>query len=272
MKLKIHIIAVLSLLSVLGACSGEKMDKMGRDISVEEMYSKAQNDLYAEKYVSASRSFDEVEQNYPYSDWAKRAQIMSAYAYYKDLKYDEAVSALDRFIQLYPGDAQVDYAYYLKALCYYERISDVGRDQKMTEESLDALKQVVSRFPGSKYARDAKLKIDLAIDHIAGKHMEVGRYYLERRQYQAAINRFERVVEQYQTTTHVAEALHRLVESYLSLGVVDEAKKNAAILGANYPQSRWYKDSYRLFNNLPVDKKPEESFFKRVFGKFLKRG
>jgi len=253
----------------LTACAGPEDDSDRNREPVEQMYIKAQNNLSDKEYVAAAKAFDQVEQNYPYSDWAKRAQLMSAYSYYKDLKYDEAVEALDRFIQLHPGDADVDYAYYLKALCYYERISDVGRDQKMTENALDSLKQVVSRFPNSKYARDSKLKMDLAIDHIAGKHMEIGRYYLTNKNYQAAIRRFEIVVEQYQTTTHVAEALHRLVECYLSLGIVDEAKKNAAILGANYPQSDWYKDSYKLFNNLPDDKKPDEGFMKEVFGKLL---
>lgn len=237
-------------------------------LSVEEMYTKAQRSLKNEDYAEASKQFDEVEQNYPYSDWAKRAQLMSAFAYYKNLKYDDAVTALDRFIQLHPGDESVDYAYYLKSLCYYERISDVGRDQKMTEQALDSLKQIVSRFPESKYARDAKMKMDLAIDHIAGKNMEVGRYYLERKQYQAAINRFEKVVEQYQTTTHVPEALHRLVESYMSLGIMDEAKKDAAILGTNYPQSQWYKDTYKLFVAMP-EKDQDKSFIKKTFGKLF---
>jgi outer membrane protein assembly factor BamD len=171
---------------------------------------------------------------------------MTGYAHYKNLKYDEAVLALDHFIELHPGDENAAYAYYLKALCFYEQISDVGRDQKMTEMALDSLQQVVQRFPESKYSKDAALKIDLTRDHLAGKEMEIGRYYLERRQYQAAINRFQTVVTKYQTTTHVPEALHRLVECNLALGLLDEAHKNAAILGHNYPSSSWYKDTFRL--------------------------
>jgi len=264
------VLVFLAVLTVT-SCSSDK-DRAPGELTpqkpVEEMYNKAQRSLKDEDYAVASKNFDEVEQNYPYSDWAKRAQLMSAYAYYKNLKYDEAVTALDRFIQLHPGDESVDYAYYMKALCYYERISDVGRDQKMTELALDSLKQIVSRFPDSKYARDAKLKMDLAIDHIAGKHMEVGRYYLERKQYQSAINRFEKVVEQYQTTTHVPEALHRLVECYLSLGISAEAQKDAAILGTNYPQSQWYKDTYKLFTAMP-EKEQDKSFINKTFGKLF---
>lgn len=275
MKFKFHLIFICLLSLSLAACSSDNQEPLDdrKDASVEEMYIKAQSKLKEGSFVAAAREFDNVEQNYPYSDWAKRAQLMSAYSYYKDMKYVEAVDALERFIQLHPGDKDVDYAYYLKALCFYERISDVGRDQKMTSEALDALRQVASRFPDSKYARDAKLKMDLAVDHIAGKHMEIGRYYLVRKHYNAAIGRFKKVVEQYQTTTHVAEALHRLVESYLSLGLTAEAKKNAAILGANYPETQWYKDSYRLFKALPETKKRQDKvdsdFFKEVFGKLI---
>jgi outer membrane protein assembly factor BamD len=214
--------------------------------TVEAMYNVAAAKMDNEEYFEAARLFDEVDRQYPYSQWAGRAQLMAGFAHYKRLKYDESVMALDRFIELHPGNENVAYAYYLKALCFYEQISDVRRDQKMTEMALDNLRQVVERFPESRYAKDAALKIDLTTDHLAGKEMEIGRYYLERRQYQASINRFERVVNRYQTTTHVPEALHRLVESYTALGIPDEARKNAAILGHNYPHSVWYKDSYRL--------------------------
>jgi outer membrane protein assembly factor BamD len=191
---------------------------------------------------------------------------MSAYSLYQASKYDEAVVDLDRFIQLHPGNRDAAYAYYLKALCYYVQITDVGRDQKTTEQALKALDEVTRRFPESKYARDARLKLDLTRDHLAGKEMEIGRYYLNRDQYLAAINRFRRVIEQYQTTTHVPEALERLTECYLALGVKDEAQAAAAVLGYNFPGSDWYQDSYALLaaqNLQPADK--PDSWIPKVF-------
>ena len=181
---------------------------------------------------------------------------MSAYANYQGNAYDEAIIILDRFIQLHPSNKDVPYAFYLKALCYYEQISDVGRDQKMTELALNSLNDVILRFPRSKYARDAKLKIDLTRDHLAGKEMEIGRYYESQGQYLAAINRFRSVVDKFQTTTHVPEALHRLTESYLALGLVDQANKTAAVLGYNFPGTEWYIDTYEIVENKQI-RKPE---------------
>jgi outer membrane protein assembly factor BamD len=268
----LRLVAVLCILSslALAGCASTKddPDSVEKQEPVEKMYNKAAALLDDGDYIEAAREFDAVEQNYPYSQWATRAQLMAGYADYSNLKYDDALLALDRFIELHPGDENIAYAYYLKALCYYEQISDVRRDQKMTELALDALKQVKTRFPDSAYAKDVSLKIDLTLDHLAGKEMEIGRYYLERNQYQAAINRFEKVVEQYQTTTHVPEALHRMTEAYLSLGIIDEAKKTAAILGHNYPQSAWYKDTYRLLGQTP-ELKPEDSVYDKTLGKIL---
>ena len=246
----IAVLCFLSLLLVTG-CSSDTADVVEKQEPVEKMYFHAAQKMDESSYIEAAKAFDEVERNYPYSKWATRAQLMAGYASYKKMKYDDALQALDRFIELHPGNENISYAYYLKALCYYEQISDVRRDQRMTEMALKGLKQVRTRFPDSLYAKDAVLKIDLTMDHLAGKEIEIGRYYLEREQYQAAINRFEKVVEQYQTTTHVPEALHRLTEAYLSLGIVDEARKTAAILGLNYPQSTWYKDSYKLVGASP---------------------
>ncbi len=262
--------AILCLLSLLmTGCSGAKnAADAEKQVPVEKMYASAAAKLDAGDNNEAAKEFDSVEQNYPYSQWATRAQLMAGYAHYKNLKYDDALLALDRFIELHPGDDNIAYAYYLKALCYYEQISDVRRDQKMTELALDSLKQIKTRFPDSAYARDAALKIDLTLDHLAGKEMEIGRYYLERKQYQAAINRFEKVVEQYQTTTHVPEALLRLTEAYLSLGIVDEAHRSAAILGRNYPQSSWYKDAYRLVGDAPTET-PKNSVYDKTIGKIL---
>jgi outer membrane protein assembly factor BamD len=174
---------------------------------------------------------------------------MAGYSHYQNQRYDEAIIALDRFIELHPGNRDAPYAHYLKALSYYEQISDVGRDQKMTRLALDAMREVVRRYPNTNYARDARLKFDLTQDHLAGKDMAIGRYYQRQTDYLAAINRYRAVIERFQTTTHVPEALHRLTECYLALGITDEAQMSAAVLGHNFPGSRWYDDSYALLDN-----------------------
>ena len=230
----------------LAGCGGSDDNSTYVEQPVEQLYNRGLDDLSAQEYKSAAKNFEEVDRQHPYSVWATKAQIMAAFAYYESNKYDEAIIALDRFIQLHPGHRDLPYAYYLKALCFYEQISDVGRDQRVTQQALDALAEVVSRFPDSPYARDARLKVELCIDHLAGKEMSVGRYYQKNQQYIGAINRYRVVIERYQTTTHVPEALHRLVESYLSLGVKSEAKEAAAVLGYNFPGSEWYQDSYFL--------------------------
>ena len=266
----VPVLCLCMLLSIAG-CSSKKdadSDKPEKQVPVEKMYNHAKDLLDQGEWKKAAAAFDDVDREYPYSQWAVRAQLMEGFSNYKNLKYDEAVLSLDRFIELHPGDANVAYAYYLRALCYYEQISDVRRDQRMTQLALDNLKQVVSRFPDSKYARDAALKVDLTQDHLAGKEMEIGRYYLDRNQFQAAIPRFKNVVDTYQTTTHVPEALHRLVECYVSLGLIDEARKSAAILGHNYPQSSWYKDTYRLMKGDTGAGAPK-SLYQRTIGKIL---
>jgi outer membrane protein assembly factor BamD len=177
---------------------------------------------------------------------------------------------LDRFIQLHPGNENIAYAYYLRALGFYEQISDVRRDQRMTQLALEGLRQVAERFPNTHYARDAQLKIDLTLDHLAGKEMEIGRYYLTRDQYQAAINRFQKVVDDYQTTTHIPEALHRLTEAYLALGIPSEAKKATAVLGHNYPDSRWYEDSYSLITGKKVQSAPDNrTVYEKTLGRIF---
>ncbi|HIC81677.1 MAG TPA: outer membrane protein assembly factor BamD, partial [Kiloniellaceae bacterium] len=215
--------AVLLLAVFVAACSSDEPPAYV-ERPVEELYNGALDALQAGEYEEAARLFDEVERQHPYSAWASKAQLMAAYAFYQENSYDEAINALDRFIELHPGSPDVSYAYYLKAISYYEQISDVGRDQSMTTEALNSLEELARRFPNSKYTRDAELKIDLALDHLAGKHMEIGRFYQSRSEYLAAINRFRTVIERYQTTTHVPEALHRLVESYMALGIIDEAQ------------------------------------------------
>lgn len=233
---------------------------------VEQLYNRGLDALGQQEYKQAAKDFEEVDRQHPYSVWATKAQIMAAFAYYQSNKYDEAIIALDRFIQLHPGHRDLAYAYYLKALSYYEQISDVGRDQRVTQQALDALAEVVRRFPDSPYARDARLKVELCIDHLAGKEMAVGRYYQQNQQYIGAINRYRTVIERYQTTTHVPEALHRLVESYLSLGVKNEAKEAAAVLGYNFPGSDWYQDSYFLMTGEGT-RPPDErrGWFPKIF-------
>ena len=211
---------------------------------VETMYNNGVDALNAKHYTTASTQFDNVEQYYPYSSWAVNAQLMHGYSEYLQNHYNDALVVLDRFIQLHPTHRDIAYAYYLRALSYYEQIADIQRDQKGTQLAMTALQDVVNRFPDSAYARDSRLKIDLCRDHLAGKEMEIGRWYEGQHLYAAAIGRFQRVVDDYQTTNHVPEALHRLTEIYLVLGLTDQAKKTAAVLGHNYPGSRWYEDSY----------------------------
>jgi outer membrane protein assembly factor BamD len=248
-----NLVAVLVVAGWLTACASTPEEYVERP--VEDLYNRAMDLLGTGAYESAASAFDEVERQHPYSVWATKAQLMAAYAHYLANNYDDAVLAAKRFIDLHPGHRDVAYAYYLVAISYYEQISDVGRDQKMTELALESLEEVVRRFPESEYARDARLKIDLTRDHLAGKEMEIGRFYLRQGYYIAAINRFRVVIEKYQTTRHVPEALHRLTEAYLALGVVDEAKTAAAVLGYNYPGSDWYMESYALLTG--VDVRPE---------------
>src|SRR6266576_1756759 len=236
---------VAAVICSLAACGGGQKDAYVEK-PVDDLYNKAMDELVEERYATAAKTFEEVESQHPYSVWATKSQLMSAYAQYEAGNYGEAIVNADRFIQLHPGHRAVAYAYYLKAISYYVQITDVGRDQKITEQALKALDDVVRRFPDSKYARDAKLKLDFTRDHLAGKEMEIGRYYLNRAEYLAAINRFKRVIDNYQTTTHVPEALERLVECDLALGLVKEAKENASVLGYNYPGSRWYQEAYGL--------------------------
>jgi outer membrane protein assembly factor BamD len=214
------------------------------DESPDLLYSNGIDALRKESFSTAVKHFEAIQQNYPYSPWATNAQLMEGYTEYRRNGYTEAVSQLDRFIQLHPSNKDVAYAYYLRALCYYEQIADISRDQKGTSEAMTALQEVVNRFPDSAYARDARLKIDLCRDHLAGKEMAVGRYYEKQHLYAAAIGRFQRVVDDFQTTNHTPEALSRLTEIYLKLGMVDEAKRTASVLAYNYPGSNWYQTSW----------------------------
>lgn len=235
-----------SIIALSGCSSSEEKQKMEADRPVESLYNQAAESMDRGEYNEAARLFEEVERQHPYSQWATQAEMMAAFSYYKSTRYDEAALALDRFMELHPGNPNTDYALYLKALCFYEQITDVARDQEMTKQALDSLDTLINRYPESRYARDASLKRDLTLDHLAGKEMEIGRYYLKNNQTNAAMNRFLSVIKKYQTTTHVPEALHRLVEIYMTLGLQGEATRVAAVLGHNYPGSPWYEDSFKL--------------------------
>ena len=238
-----------SLATVTTGCaggSGGPRDTAYVARDVETLYSSAKERLDAGNAQIAAALFDEVERQHPYSPWARRAQLMSAFSYYVARDYTKSIQSAQRFLSIHPGNKDAPYAYYLIALSYYEQISDVTRDQKTTEQALAALQEVDRRFPQSEYAADARLKIDLVNEHLAGKEMEIGRYYQRSGKWTAAQVRFQNVVDDYQTTSHAAEALYRLTETSLALGIPVEAKKYAAVLGANYPGSEWYQKAFSL--------------------------
>jgi outer membrane protein assembly factor BamD len=247
---RVALVAVFAAVP-LAACAGKKDRPQLAYIErpVELLYSTGARALDRGRYEEGVLYLEEVERQHPYSEWSRRAILLQAYAHYQSNDYAEAVSAAERFISLYPGSPNAPYAYYLKAQCYFEQIADVQRDQGYTENALAALRDVVARFPNTEYAQDARLKIDMVNDQLAGKEMAVGRWYLRQGQPLAAINRFKTVIDRYQTTSHTPEALYRLVEANLTLGLQEEALRNGAVLGHNYPGDRWYLDAYRLLND-----------------------
>ncbi|GAA4033985.1 outer membrane protein assembly factor BamD [Sphingomonas rosea] len=217
---------------------------VARDVNT--LYSLAKSRLDNRDYETAAKLFDEVERQHPYSVWARRAQLMSAFSYYMAQSYPDAVSSAQRFLTIHPGNKDAPYANYLIAMSYYNQIADVTRDQRITGQAGDAFRELIRRYPESRYAADARLKLDLINDQLAGKEMEVGRYYQRSGNWLASVSRFREVIDTYQTTTHTPEALMRLTESYLALGLPDEAAKSAAVLGRNYPGTDWYKRAYDL--------------------------
>ena len=244
-KLLFAAVAVLPL----AACAhgGKKASDtayVARDVS--SLYSAAKKTMDQGDYEQAAKLFDEVERQHPYSVWARRAQLMSAFNYYLARKYTESISSAQRFMTIHPGNADAPYAQYLIGMSYYQQIDDVTRDQTTTQQASDAFGELIRRYPDTRYAGDARIKLDLIKDHLAGKEMDVGRFYQRSGQWLAATYRFRTVVDQYQTTTHTPEALERLVECYLALGVPEEAQKAGAVLGRNYPGSYWYKQSLKL--------------------------
>jgi outer membrane protein assembly factor BamD len=273
---------VLALGTAMGGCSLLGLDKddasndLNKDAAeyrerpVEQIYGDGWAQINKGNWEEAAKQFNEVDRQHPYSVWARRAQLMSAFCSYQANKYDDAVSSADQYISLHPGSPEVSYAFYLKAISLYEQIVDVGRDQSKTQGALVALQDVVQRFPDTEYARDATLKIDLTQDHLAGKEMAVGRYYLTRGDYIGGINRFKSVVQQYQTTPQIAEALERLTEAYYALGLDSEAQTAAAVLGANYPGSQWYTDAYNILRGRNLKPKEDKgSWISQAFRRIL---
>ena len=246
--------AVLATSACGGGSANEDVAYVARD--VESLYAEAQRRLDRGNTILAAALFDEVERQHPYSPWARRAQLMSAFSYYLARDYNKAIQNAQRFLSIHPGNKDAPYAYYLIALSYYEQISDVNRDQSITEQAQVALREVNRRFPQSEYAADARLKLDLVADHLAGKEMEIGRFYQRSGQWLASAIRFRNVVEEFETTSHTPEALYRLTESSLALGIREEAVKYAAVLGANYPGSEWYEKALELVEDHAADVQP----------------
>ena len=243
--------AIVAAPLLVAGCAGKKKKTQLAYVErpVELLYTTGARRLEQRRWNEAIAYFEEVERQHPYSEWSRRSILMNLYANYQANNYEEAIQAADRFIALYPGNPQAPYAHYMRAVCYFEQITDVGRDQAATAHAQAALREVIQRYPNSEFAADARLKLDMVNDQLAGKEMEIGRWYLNQNQPLAAIGRFKTVVDRYQTTSHTPEALYRLVEAYLTLGLVEEAKRNGAVLGHNYGGDRWYQDAYNLLTD-----------------------
>ncbi|MFD1157461.1 outer membrane protein assembly factor BamD [Roseovarius aestuarii] len=274
-KYRAQWVGALILAIAVAGCSGnrgkiERGDLDFENFTAKQIFERAEYDLARNDADTAAKHFAEVERLYPYSEWAKRAVIMQAFAYHQDEDYENSRSAAQRFIDFYPTDEDAAYAQYLLALSYYDQIDEVGRDQGLTFQALQALREVIERYPDSEYASSAVLKFDLAFDHLASKEMEIGRYYLRRDHFGAAINRFRVVVEDFQTTTHTPEALHRLVEAYLSLGLNNEAQTAGAILGHNFRSTKWYEDSYKLLTGRGLELEAAgDSWLRQVYRQMI---
>jgi outer membrane protein assembly factor BamD len=263
-----RLLAVLLLAIPLIACTSDQNLQIPDD-PADKLYNEGLYLLQNKKdYREAAKKFEEVDRQHPYSDWARKALIMQAYAYYEAKEYDDSINAAKRYVTLHPGSPDAAYAQFLIGSSYFENIPDITRDQRRTTEAMAALDEVSRKYPHTEYANSAKKKIDVARDQLAGKEMQIGRYYLDRKDFTGAINRFKIVVTQYQTTRHVEEALMRLAEAYMALGIVQEAQTAAAVLGHNFPDSPWYKDAYRLVRTGGVDpSENKDSWISRMFKK-----
>jgi outer membrane protein assembly factor BamD len=259
------LLAVLA--AMLGACSMFDTDKVAPDEPADKLYNEGLYLLNTKKDPKeAAKKFEEVDRQHPYSEWARKSLIMSAYAYYESGAYDECISTAQRYVTLHPGSPDAAYAQFLIGSSFFDQIPEISRDQTRTEKALESLDEVVRRYPNSEYAVAAKRKMEMARDQLAGKEMEIGRWHLQRREFTGAINRFKVVVTRYQTTRHVEEALMRLTEAYMALGIVDEAQTSAAVLGHNFPDSHWYKDAYALMQSRGLEPSENKgSWISRAF-------
>ena len=233
------------LAELLAGCADDK-NKIAPDEPADKLYNEGLTLLNKKEYVDSAKKFEEVDRQHPYSDWGRKSLLMAAFAYYEGGKYDDTITTAKRYVTLHPGSADAAYAQYLMASAYFDQIPDISRDQARTERAMQVLAEVARKYPNTEYAESAKKKIEVARDQLAGKEMMIGRFYLEKRNFIGAINRFKAVVTQYQTTRHVEEALMRLTECYMALGIVPEAQTAAAVLGHNFPSSPWYQDAYKL--------------------------
>ena len=268
---------LLLMAAPLGACSSlsDAWDKLMNkeetfvDQPADKLYNEGLFLLNNKREVTdAAKRFEEVDRQHPYSEWARKSLIMQAYAFYEARSYDECISSAKRYVTLHPGSADAAYAQYLIGSSYYDQIPDISRDQGRTEKAISSLEEVIRKYPTSEYATEARRKLESARDQLAGKEMAVGRYYMDKRDFTGAINRFKTVVTQYQTTRHVEEALERLAEAYMALGIVGEAQTAAAVLGHNFPDSRWYQDAYNLVKSNGLEpSENQSSWISRAFKK-----
>ena len=267
--LALALLAVPLALPLMGCSMFNKDDEYVPDDAADKLYNEGLFLLNnKEDYEGAAKKFDEVDRQNPYSDWARKALLMSAFSYYQAKKYDECINSAKRYVALHPGSPDAAYAQYLIGSSYYDQILDVNHDLAHADKAVNALEEVVRKYPDTEYALNAKKKIQMARDQLAGKEMEIGRFYMKRRDFTGAINRFKVVVTQYQTTREVEEALMRLTEAYLALGVTDEAQTAAAVLGHNFPDSPWYKDAYNLVRNAGGEpNENKDSWISRAFKK-----
>ena len=274
LRSRVSALIFATIFILLSNCSENQVgmdDSRSEDKAAEEIFTSGEKEILRKRYGDAAEKFTEVERLYPYSDWAKRALIMQVYSFHKDQSYENVVSAANRFIEFHPNDKDVPYAYYLIGLSYYDQVLAIGRDQELAKEALRVFSLITKEYPESKYASSSQIRFNFLRDHLASKEMEVGRYYLKRSHYAPAINRFRGVIEEFPTTSQVPEALHRLVEAYLSLGLVNEAQTAGAILGYNYRSTEWYDRTFALLSSKGLKPKSSgNSWLSKIYRQVVK--
>ena len=274
LRSRVSALIFATIFILLSNCSENQVgidNSPSEDRAAEEIFNSGEKEILRKRYGDAAEKFTEVERLYPYSDWAKRALIMQVYSFHKDQSYENVVSAANRFIEFHPNDKDVPYAYYLIGLSYYDQVLAIGRDQELAKEALRVFSLITKEYPESKYASSSQIRFNFLRDHLASKEMEVGRYYLKRSHYAPAINRFRGVIEEFPTTSQVPEALHRLVEAYLSLGLVNEAQTAGAILGYNYRSTEWYERTFALLSSKGLKLKSSgNSWLSKIYRQVVK--